>query len=64
MIAETSPILKRYCSNRLRRGRYAHGATLIAPDTVFFDADTIIGRDVIIEPHVVVGPETNIGEGA
>ena len=40
------------------------GATLIAPETVFLSADTILGRDVIIEPHVVIGPKTNIGEGS
>jgi bifunctional UDP-N-acetylglucosamine pyrophosphorylase/glucosamine-1-phosphate N-acetyltransferase len=32
------------------------GATLIAPETVWFAHDTEIGRDVTIEPHVVFGP--------
>ena len=34
----------------------AAGATLIAPETVFLSFDTKIGRDVLIEPHVVIGP--------
>ena len=32
------------------------GATLIAPETVTFSHDTVIGRDVLIEPNVVFGP--------
>ena len=38
------------------------GATLIAPETVFFSLDTEIGRDVVIEPHVVFGPGVRIAE--
>ena len=41
---------------RLRAGAMARGATLIAPETVFFAHDTRLGRDVLIEPHVVFGP--------
>jgi len=59
-LAHLEAILQR----RLRQAAMHHGATLIAPDTVFLSADTIIGRDVIFEPHVVIGPETNIGEGS
>ena len=36
------------------------GVTLIAPETVFFAHDTIIGRDSVIEPNVVFGPEVTI----
>ena len=32
------------------------GATLVAPDTVFFSHDTMLGRDVVVEPNVVFGP--------
>ncbi len=39
-----------------RRARaMAEGATLVAPETVFFAHDTAVGRDVLIEPHVVFG---------
>src|SRR5215203_5790786 len=34
----------------------ASGVTLIAPETVFFSHDTKLGRDVVVEPHVVFGP--------
>jgi len=42
----------------------AEGVTLTAPDTVFFAHDTHIGRDVVIEPHVVFGPEVTVESGA
>jgi bifunctional UDP-N-acetylglucosamine pyrophosphorylase/glucosamine-1-phosphate N-acetyltransferase len=42
----------------------ANGATLIAPDTVWFAHDTAIGRDVVIEPNVVFGPGVRIADGA
>jgi bifunctional UDP-N-acetylglucosamine pyrophosphorylase/glucosamine-1-phosphate N-acetyltransferase len=38
------------------------GATLIAPETVFFCADTQLGRDVLVEPHVVFGPGVRVGD--
>lgn len=38
------------------------GATLIAPETVFFSHDTVLGRDVVIEPHVVFGPDVSIAD--
>jgi bifunctional UDP-N-acetylglucosamine pyrophosphorylase/glucosamine-1-phosphate N-acetyltransferase len=42
----------------------ADGATLIAPDTVWFAHDTALGRDVVIGPNVVFGPGTTVGDGA
>jgi bifunctional UDP-N-acetylglucosamine pyrophosphorylase/glucosamine-1-phosphate N-acetyltransferase len=38
------------------------GATLIAPDTVFFSWDTQVGRDVTIEPNVFFGPGVTIAD--
>ncbi len=38
------------------------GATLIAPDTVWFAHDTVVGRDVVIHPNVVFGPEVTIAD--
>lgn len=49
---------------RRRRSAMAEGATLIAPDTVFFSHDTRIGRDVLIEPNVVFGPGCSVADGA
>lgn len=40
------------------------GATLIAPETVFFAHDTRLGRDVTIEPNVVFGPGVTVEDGA
>ncbi len=46
-----------------RRARaMADGVTLIAPETVFFAHDTIVGRDVTIEPNVVFGPGVTIAD--
>jgi bifunctional UDP-N-acetylglucosamine pyrophosphorylase/glucosamine-1-phosphate N-acetyltransferase len=42
----------------------ADGATLIAPETVFLSHDTKIGKDVLIEPHVVIGERVAIADGA
>jgi bifunctional UDP-N-acetylglucosamine pyrophosphorylase/glucosamine-1-phosphate N-acetyltransferase len=49
---------------RLRRKAMLEGATLVAPETVFLSADAAIGRDVTIEPHVVIGAGVTIGDGA
>ena len=49
---------------RLRRAAMLGGATLIAPETVFFSIDTRIGRDVLIEPNVVFGPGVTVEDGA
>ncbi len=45
---------------RARRYAMAEGATLIAPETVWFSFDTRIGRDVVIEPNVFFGPGVSI----
>ena len=50
--------------DRLRRRAMVEGATLIAPETVFLAFDAKIGRDVLIEPHVVIGPGVEIEDGA
>ena len=47
---------------RMRDKAMAEGATLIAPETVYFSHDTKLGRDVIVEPHVVFGPGVEIGD--
>lgn len=42
----------------------AGGASLRAPETVWFSWDTELGRDVTIEPNVVFGPGVKIADGA
>ncbi|HET9629132.1 MAG TPA: bifunctional UDP-N-acetylglucosamine diphosphorylase/glucosamine-1-phosphate N-acetyltransferase GlmU [Novosphingobium sp.] len=46
-----------------RRQAMADGATLIAPETVWFSWDTRLGRDVTIEPNVFFGPGTSVADG-
>jgi len=48
---------------RRRLKAMADGVTLVAPDTVWFAHDTVVGRDCVIEPNVVFGPGVTIGEG-
>ncbi|MEM9477257.1 MAG: bifunctional UDP-N-acetylglucosamine diphosphorylase/glucosamine-1-phosphate N-acetyltransferase GlmU [Pseudomonadota bacterium] len=40
------------------------GVTLTAPETVYFAHDTVIGRDAVVEPHVVFGPGVTVETGA
>jgi bifunctional UDP-N-acetylglucosamine pyrophosphorylase/glucosamine-1-phosphate N-acetyltransferase len=49
---------------RLRKAALDAGVTLIAPDTVYLAADTTFGKDVTIEPFVVIGPGVSIADGA
>ena len=49
--------------SRLRREAQLGGATLIAPETVFLSSDTELGRDVVVEPHVVFGPRVSVADG-
>ena len=43
-----------------REEAMAEGATLRAPETVFFSYDTVVGKDVTIEPNVVFGPGVTV----
>jgi len=49
---------------RLREQAMDAGVTLIAPETVYLAADTKFGKDVTIEPFVVIGPGVSIADGA
>ena len=42
----------------------ADGATLVAPETVWFAHDTVLGRDVTVGPNVVFGPGVSVADGA
>lgn len=48
---------------RRRVQAMADGASLIAPDTVWFAWDTELGRDVTIEPNVFFGPGVTVADG-
>jgi bifunctional UDP-N-acetylglucosamine pyrophosphorylase/glucosamine-1-phosphate N-acetyltransferase len=47
---------------RRRFAAMADGATLVAPDTVWFAWDTVVGRDVTIEPNVIFGPGVTVAD--
>ncbi|MBV1868660.1 MAG: bifunctional UDP-N-acetylglucosamine diphosphorylase/glucosamine-1-phosphate N-acetyltransferase GlmU [Marinosulfonomonas sp.] len=49
---------------RARHEAQENGVTLVAPETVYFALDTVIGRDTIIEPNVVFGPGVTVETGA
>ena len=48
---------------RRRAEAMSDGVTLIAPETVWFSHDTVLGRDVIIEPNVWFGPGVTVADG-
>ena len=57
-------ILEGQWQQRRRRKAMDDGASLIAPKTVWFAHDTVIGRDVLIEPNVFFGLGVTIADGA
>jgi bifunctional UDP-N-acetylglucosamine pyrophosphorylase/glucosamine-1-phosphate N-acetyltransferase len=46
--------------DRARRRAMQQGATLVAPQAVWFSFDTVLGRDVTIEPNVFFGPGVTV----
>jgi len=46
--------------DNLRKKFIKQGVKMIAPDTVFFSKDTKIGKNVSIEPYVVIGKKVKI----
>ena len=47
--------------NDLRKKFLKVGVKMIGPDTIFFSNDTKIGKNVVIEPYVVIGQKVKIG---
>ena len=47
--------------NALRKKFLKEGVKMIGPETIFFSKDTKIGKNVIIEPYVVIGQKVRIG---
>ena len=46
---------------KLRKYFIKSGVKMIGPETVFFSKDTKIGKNVVINPYVVIGPKVKIG---
>jgi len=59
-LAEAEAVMQ----SRLRKAALDAGVTMTAPDTVYLAADTTFGKDVTIEPFVVIGPGVSIDDGA
>ena len=48
--------------NKLRNKFIKSDVQMIGPETIFFSNDTKIGKNVVIEPYVVIGPKVKIGD--
>ena len=46
---------------KLRKKFIRSGVKMIGPETIFFSNDTKIGKNVVINPYVVIGPKVKIG---
>ena len=46
---------------KLRNNALRKGVNLIAPETIFLSKDTKFGKNVTVEPYVVIGPKVKIG---
>ena len=47
--------------SNLRKKFLKVGVKMIGPETIFFSKDTKIGKNVVIEPYVVIGQKVRIG---
>jgi len=47
--------------NKLRNKFVKSGVKMIGPETIFFSLDTKIGKNVTIDPYVVIGAKVTIG---
>ena len=47
--------------NKLRNKFIKSGVEMTGPETIFFSNDTMIGKNVTIEPYVVIGEKVKIG---
>ena len=52
----------RLTQEKLRNKALSKGVNLIAPETIFLSKDTAFGKNVTIEPYVVIGPKVKIGD--
>ncbi len=55
-------LLEKYKQEKLRNLAMKMGVTIKSPETVFLSEDTKFGKNVIINPYVVIGKKTKIGD--
>ncbi len=48
----------------LRNKALKKGVNLIAPETIFLSRDTLFGKNITIEPYVVIGSKVKIGDNS
>ena len=51
----------RLTQEKLRNKALSKGVNLIAPETIFLSNDTTFGKNVTVEPYVVIGVKVKIG---
>jgi bifunctional UDP-N-acetylglucosamine pyrophosphorylase/glucosamine-1-phosphate N-acetyltransferase len=61
---EELALLEKYFQDKMRQQCLGNGATLVAPETVFFSHDTVVEKDVLIHPYVVFLKNVHIKTGA
>ena len=54
-------LIEKYNQEKLRNLVMKNGVTLLSPETVFLSNDTKYGKNVVINPYVVIGKKTKIG---
>ena len=54
-------LIEKYNQEKLRNQAMKMGVTLKSPETVFLSNDTKFGKNVTINPYVVIGQKTKIG---
>ena len=54
-------LIEKYNQEKLRNRAMKMGVTLKSPETVFLSNDTKFGKNVTINPYVVIGKKTKIG---
>ena len=54
-------LVEKKIQEKLRNQAMDKGVTIKSPETVFLSKDTIYGKNVIINPYVVIGKKTKIG---
>ena len=54
-------LIEKHNQEKLRNHAMKMGVTIKAPETVFLSNDTKYGKNVVINPYVVIGKKTKIG---